>query len=395
MRKLTIVGGGPGGAVYLTERARHAIESAQLVLASERFGEVFPKAVVCGLAEMSERLAGTDCPNSTVIVSGDAGFYSLSTSLIKRFARDFDIEVVNGIGSLPYLMSRLKLPYDNVKAVSLHGRDYHGVCGLVAYHARVFFLLDGKHTPSAVCRNLTASGLGQVRVYVGERLSYPDEAITEAAAAELTEAAFDPLSVMLVVNEGYSRPHTALRDSDFVRGASPMTKENIRWLVLQKLRISPEDILYDIGAGTGSVAVEMARRATEGFVWAFERDAEACGLIDQNRKKHGAYNLQFIHGEAPVEDDALPPPDGVFIGGSGGSMKSILRWVSGKNADVRIVITAIALETVTESMAALQSMGYHPEIECVQISTARPTGRLHMMAANNPVYILWAEKRKI
>lgn len=168
-----------------------------------------------------------------------------------------------------------------------------------------------------------------------------------------------------------------------------MTKEEVRWTACGRLAVQPGDTVWDVGAGTGAMTLELARRACDGMVYAVERDADALALLGENRRKLGGYNVQVIAGHAPEALEALPAPDCVFVGGSGGAMRRILELARSKNPMVRVVVTAIALETLEETRRALVELGF-PNVEVSQLAAARgrAVGPYTMMTALNPVFIL-------
>ena len=168
-----------------------------------------------------------------------------------------------------------------------------------------------------------------------------------------------------------------------------MTKQEIRWTAAALLSPRAEDTVYDIGAGTGSVALELGRRACRGTVYAVERNPEALALIEKNRQALGGFNVRPVEGNAPEALEPLPAPDAVFIGGSGGNLSEILRLLCGKNPEVRVVISAISLEMLEEARRSLRECGF-AEAEVCQLSSARGklVGGYTMMAANNPVFLL-------
>jgi precorrin-6Y C5,15-methyltransferase (decarboxylating) len=259
----------------------------------------------------------------------------------------------------------------------------------VAYNKKVFALTGGANSVQDVCRTLCRYGLGDVNVSVGERLSYSDERITSGKAVELQDMCFNELSVMYIENSSVVNPHTPLYDSDFIRGDIPMTKEEIRWLSISKLGISPQDIVYDIGAGTGSVSVEMARKAFDGFVYAIETKEEACDLIRKNITRHSAFNIEVIHGQAPDALEGLPAPGKAFIGGSSGNMDGILEKLIFLNPDIKIVVNAITLQTLNQAIAGFEKYGLTcTDIICVNIARSKKTGVYDMMMAQNPVFII-------
>ena len=168
-----------------------------------------------------------------------------------------------------------------------------------------------------------------------------------------------------------------------------MTKEEVRWVSVSRLAVQPRDTVWDVGAGTGAVTLELARKASDGLVYAVERKPEAVALLHENRAKLGGYNVHIVEGAAPDALEALPAPDCVFVGGSGGAMRRILAIAKHKNPAVRVVVNAIALETLHETQAALSALGF-ADVEITQLSAARgkAVGPYTMMTANNPVFIL-------
>ena len=168
-----------------------------------------------------------------------------------------------------------------------------------------------------------------------------------------------------------------------------MTKSEVRCISLSRLRLQRESTAWDIGAGTGSVSIEMALQAVRGMVYAVEKDADACQLIEQNRRQFACTNLKVVHGAAPEALDGLPAPDCVFVGGSGGNIDEILRLALQRNPYVRVVINAITLETVAASMRALEALGFvDVAVSQITASRAKRAGGYHMMLGQNPVYIL-------
>ena len=231
-----------------------------------------------------------------------------------------------------------------------------------------------------------------VRVSVGERLSYPDERITRGTAAELAERTFDKLSVALLENPSPDAVVThGLPDERFQRSLAPghvvpMTKSEVRSVCLSKLQLTADAVCWDVGAGTGSVAIEMALQAARGSVWAIEREADALTLLEQNRAAFGAENLRLVSGSAPEACRELPAPTHVFLGGTGGQVREILQLLLEKNPHVRIVATAVTLESAAALTACMREFEF---CECVSLSIAkaRAAGPYHLMAGQNPIYI--------
>ena len=182
-----------------------------------------------------------------------------------------------------------------------------------------------------------------------------------------------------------------MRDEWFIRGEIPMTKSEVRAVSVSRLELQTNSIVYDIGAGTGSVSVEAALRVPKGHVYAFEQKEEGCALIRANAKKAGLTNLTVVPGKAPESLAGYPAPDRVFLGGSSGNMEEILDLVTELNPAVQLVINVIALESLNQAMAWFQKKGWEPEVVCMQVSRAAKRGPYHMMQAQNPIYILAAQ----
>lgn len=182
-----------------------------------------------------------------------------------------------------------------------------------------------------------------------------------------------------------------MRDEWFIRGEIPMTKSEVRAVSVSRLELQTNSIVYDIGAGTGSVSVEAALKVPEGHVYAFEQKEEGCALIRANAEKAGLTNLTVVPGKAPESLAGYPAPDRVFLGGSSGNMEEILDLVTELNPAVQLVINVIALESLNQAMAWFQKKGWEPEVVCMQVSRAAKRGPYHMMQAQNPIYILAAQ----
>ena len=234
---------------------------------------------------------------------------------------------------------------------------------------------------------------GDVTVSVGERLSYPDERVVTGTAAQLAEETFADLSVLLAVNpRPVTRPWngSGLPDEAFLRGNVPMTKEEVRALALSKLRLAERHVVWDVGAGTGSVSVECALSCPAGRVFAVEKKEEALALLEENRERFHAANLSIVGGTAPEALKDLPAPDRVFIGGTSGELGEILDVIFDKNPAARVVCTAVTLETVGEAAKCFARLG-SPDMVQIAVTRTRPAGRYHLMDAQNPVWIFSGE----
>ena len=253
---------------------------------------------------------------------------------------------------------------------------------------------------AGLCRRLTEAGLGDAAVSVGERLSYPEERITRGRAEALKDRSFDPLSVALIENERAEGAPAAfgLPDEAFTRGSGeegvvPMTKSEVRAVCLSKLDLTEDALCWDVGAGTGSVAIEMARLAKRGHVYAIERKEAALALLEKNKAAFGTDNMTIVPGAAPEACAGLPAPTHAFIGGSSGNLKEILALLLEKNPAVRIVATAVSLESAAELTGCMSSFE-DGEAQAISLTVARgrKAGRYHLMNGQNPIYIFTLQR---
>jgi len=397
---VTLIGMGSGSWEALSAQAQDAVRTAGLVFGAKRLLAGLPES--CGAKQYAlykpedilETLAQHPGQDAAVLYSGDTGFYSGASGLITPLrALGIPARILPGVSSVQLLSAALGRPWQDWKLVSAHGCACDPVAECMANKA-AFFLTGGSETPASLCAKLTASGLGRAHAVAGENLGTPDEAIRYGSAAELAGQSFAPLSVLLV--ENFDVPSfrvSGLPDESFIRGEVPMTKQEVRAAALAKLGVKPSDILWDVGAGTGSVSVEMALAAPKGRVYAVECEPDACGLICQNREKFRAYNLTLIEGRAPDALADLPAPDAVFIGGTKGGMEGVLDAVLSKNPNARICISAIALETLSAAIAALTARGLTAEVTQIAVSRTKPAGRLHLLMANNPIFLITGERK--
>ena len=390
-RRVSLIGIGMGED-GMTVRSSKIVDRADLVIGAER---MLRTAGVSGkdtlveyrAAEIAEYLDKNPNYNDVaILLSGDIGFYSGAKKLLEAL-KGYDVNVECGISTVAYLCSKMGVPWQDVRLTSAHGREFN-VTGSVRTSRRTFALLTGSTGARALCQELNEY-LPDVTVTIGQNLGYPDEKIVTGSPKELLDVEFGELCAAVVENPS---PDTAcpvwIPDEDFTRGDAPMTKSDVRSLSVAKLRLSPDSVAYDVGAGTGSVSIAMALCCPEGKVYAIEKEDVAADLIEVNKRKLCTPNVEVIRGLAPEAMRDLPAPTHAFIGGSSGNLKEIVDCLIEKNPRVRIVINSVTIETLSETMEVIRGAGLvEEETVCVNVSKARRAGRYHLMTAQNPVYI--------
>lgn len=399
--QITLLGIGMGSRDTLTIEGEKALEKAELLIGARRIADSVKMPHHTVIYEYdSEKILKCIEENSqyehiVIALSGDVGFYSGAKKLLHNLGED--TRVICGISSVVYFMAKAGLSWDDAKIVSAHGRNCNLV-SLICHSKKVFSILGTKDGISSLAGRLVSYGMGDVLLYVGENLSYENEKIFVKPAKELVSYEGDTLCVVCAYNENASELMSThgIKDECFIRGKAPMTKEEVRTVSLMKLGLSEDSVCYDVGAGTGSVAVEMALRAHHGKVYAIEKKEDALALILENKKKFAADNLEIVGGCAPEAMEELPVPTHAFIGGSSGNLKDIIRLLLNKNPEVKIVINCITLETVGEAMEAIREFDFQ-EKDIVQMSVSRSkeVGRYHMMMGENPIYIFTCRRTSL
>ena len=392
--EISLVGIGMGSAETRTVEASRAIRESDLLIGARRMIDScreFGKD--CYVEYDSQKIAQylaehPEYEKVAVLLSGDPGFNSGAKKLLDVLGNQ--IKVISGISSASYFMSRIQKSWDDVLITSAHGK-HTNLVSLIKRNKKVFSILGTRNGIQNLAQEMATLGLNRAQLYTGECLSYPDEKIRKGAPEDFLNYEADPLSVVYVENPDAQKEYVThgIPDTEFLREKVPMTKEEVRTVSLSKLHLEEDSVCYDVGAGTGSVSIEMASRAWNGKVYAIEKKALAVELLKKNREKFAVENLEIIEGTAPEALENLEPPTHAFIGGSSGKMETILRLLLKKNPSVRIVINCIALETVSETLQCLKTLPVkEEEILQISVSKGKSIGNYHMMMGENPIYII-------
>lgn len=391
--KVYIAGTGMDGKNTLTRECEKAVESADILIGARRMLEPFAssgKECFCtyDTDEIVRRINEEPEKNITVLMSGDCGFYSGAKKLSEMLGER--TEIISGISSPVYFCSKTGLSWENMKFISLHGKDDNAAV-YVKLNRYCFFLLGGKTAPADICRKLCQYGMKDVRVCIGENLGYDSEKITKGTAAELSGYQSEKLCVMTAENPDHlAYIPCGIADDEFIRTTVPMTKSEIRSAAVSKLNICSSDICLDAGCGTGSVSVEMAYRCPEGRVYGCDIKQEAAELTLKNSMKFGCDNISAETGDTAeyLKDHKELIFDKAFIGGSGGRLGEIIGLLYERNPKVRTVITAVTLETLNSAVKELENAGAEISVTQISVTRTRKAGRSTMFDALNPVFII-------
>lgn len=394
-QRIHIIGLGTGNENQMTVQAVDELKKCNIIIGAKRLTDScasFNKPIFNGfLAKDVIHIAenNAEYTDIAVVMSGDIGFYSGAKKMYDELL-DYDVTTVCGVSSLVYFCSKLAFSWDDIKLVSLHGKE-DNLVHAVKTNEKVFCLVGGTDGVNALCKTLCDYGFYDTKLYVGENLSYDDEKISIGTAKEFGHTEFSPLSTVIIENTEFSRQQRiGIDDDEFIRIEKiPMTKSEVRAISISKLTLEKNSIVYDIGAGTGSVSIECALASPDGKVYAIEKKEIALKAIQQNKIKFAVQNLEIVAGNAPEDLKDLENPTHAFIGGSSGNMSQIIELLLHKNPRIRIVINLIALETLTQTLSAIESLGVkNTEIVQINVSKSKKLGDYNMMMAQNPIYII-------
>ncbi len=399
-KDITLAGIGMGSVEGMTVEVQEALKNADCIIGAARMLEAtapFQKPTAC-LYKAEEIAAFVEAHPQyrriVIALSGDVGFYSGAKKLLQQFP---DARVLCGISTVSYFAARLGLAWEEMALCSSHGR-WQNLAGALRENKNVFVLASDENSIRGLAARVTSLGFGDVTMHVGMDFSYATEKIASAPAREWMNFSGEKgvYAVIFENENAKNKPAWAgIADDAFLRGQVPMTKEEVRVISLSKLQLTKEALLYDIGAGTGSVTVEAARLLSKGMVYAVEQKEEAAALIEENCRRFGCENVAVVRGKAPEALADLPAPTHAFIGGSGGNMKEILAALTEKNPAVRVVVNCIAMETQAAVLAAAAALDLEIK-DLVQISTAKAksVGAYHMLQAQNPVMIFTLQAKE-
>ncbi|MFB8791358.1 MAG: precorrin-6y C5,15-methyltransferase (decarboxylating) subunit CbiE [Potamolinea sp.] len=416
MTPVQIVGIGLDGAVGLTQTVRNLVEKATFLVGSDRHLGYFPnhpaKRLVLGnfsqaILQIRRQLQNLDKNTLVVVlVSGDPLFFGLGRLLLEELPHE-QLTFHPHLSAVQLAFSKIKVPWQDAQVISAHGRSLEQLTQAIQQGvAKIAVLTDGKNTPSAIAHLLKALDKSSYyQFWVCENLGGMDEQVECLSIDNLLNRNCAPLNVVVLVRQSRlseevlnvaSLPLLGLSDETFVSFSDRpglMTKREVRILVLGELALQPGQIVWDIGAGTGSVSIEIARLCSTSQVYAIEKTSIGNSLIEQNCRRLKVKNVTSIHGFAPEILNQLPAPNRIFIGGSGGNLNVILDSCYARLVSNGVVVLALAtLEHLNTALGWFNTYGWEYRLLQVHLSRSVPVAKLTRFTPLNPVTILSATR---
>lgn len=408
-QKVHIIGIGDDGGEGLTSTARQILDAADIVFGAEstleRIAVGSKRQTISGdLGELVQCLDEDPHRCQVVLATGDPLFYGVARYLCEKLGKD-RFEVIPHVSSMQLAFARVKESWDEAYLGNLATTDLNLVVEKTRTAEKVGLFTTEEHSPAAVAAALMQRGIDYFSVYVCENLGSPDERVTQCDVAEISNQTFAPLNVMILVRKTgapdhpvesgryrlFGNPDETFLQSKPKRGL--ITSAELRVLALADLQIRPASTVWDVGAGSGAVAVEAAQLATAGRVFAIERDPEDYQLIAENAQRFGITNLIPILGAAPEAWENLPAPDSIFIGGTGRAVSEICEQAITRLARGGTLVANItSIHHVTATTDVLQKAGLHPSVRMVNISLSTDQLEIVRFEALNPSFLVTATR---
>ncbi len=409
------------GWVGLGDSARQALSTAQLVIGVGRTLElVKPYVPNAETRDMDGALTQTPAwikaaqaegKTVAVLATGDPLCHGIASYLLGKLGGE-QVSILPAPSTLQIAFARWQKTWQDVTIASCHSKDAgewfvgaapeHGLYPLmraIALNRRVFAFTSPDNDPARLARALVTAGYADdVKFSVASRLLLPDESIQhELSAVDAAQMQFPEPSVVLIERQDLANgPGFGLDDLDYIQRAPEkglITKQEARALSLAKLRLKADSLVWDIGAGSGSVGLECARVAAHGHVWAIEKNEGDAANARANAAKFRVGNYTLCEGKAPAQLDTWPDPDAVFIGGSGGELAELIQLILGRlKPGGRLVMNFVTLENLATATSTLKTLDAGWDVVQLQASRSQPILDMHRMAAQNPVWIVTASK---
>ena len=407
--EIILAGIGMGHVNGLTKEVERVISEADILLGAERMlktvcskAEKHPfyqaEQIIPYLHDIQSGNLFEENNKVVILFSGDSGFYSGCQSLYAALEKEItegrikaSLRILPGISSVAYLASCIGESYQDAAVYSIHGKKLYNLARRIKSSPKTFLITSGVKDINQLGELLIDAGMQKCEIITGYQLSYEEQRVERHTPLECMELKEKGLYICFVKNPyAIQRRLThGIADGQFIRDKVPVTKEEIREVSICKLRLREKAVAYDIGSGTGSIAIEIAGISDDIQVYAVEQNHEAVSLIEKNKKKFELQNVTVVEARAPEGLTGLPMATHAFIGGSGGRLKEILVSLRQMNPNMRVVVNAVSMETICEmrEILSMNDMIKNEEVVQLQVSRAKKAGNHHLMQSENPVWI--------
>ncbi|NJD92031.1 MAG: precorrin-6y C5,15-methyltransferase (decarboxylating) subunit CbiE [Geobacter sp.] len=399
-QKIHLVGAGITGWEGLGSKALEVIRTADLLIGHQRHLDNFPdfageKQLLGDLSIMLEQLRTTE-KRCVVLGSGDPNFFGIGRFLMRNLPKE-RIEIYPNVTSVQYAFAMIKEPWDDAVFISVHGRGLGRSIDRIIASEKAAILTDKVNTPAVIARELLERGADGYEAWLCEEMGLPGEKFTKTDVRGLLDLPSAELNILILIKAWEPNlvhyPLIGISDDEFATVKKLITKQEVRAVTLAKLQLQDDLVVWDIGAGSGSVSIEASNLVPNGKLFAIEHNPQCVSFIRENLKKFVARNVKLIEGDAPAVLEDLPDPDRVFIGGSGGMLEEVIETVDRRlKPEGLIVLNAVTINTLTKSVEFLEDHGYAVEVTCVNIAKTKPLSEYKLLEAQNPVYIISAAK---
>jgi precorrin-6Y C5,15-methyltransferase (decarboxylating) len=376
----------------LDPELRQRLEGCGVVAASQRHQELLAglnirRVPVTPVEEMIFELAVTlQNSDAAVLASGDPLFFGVGRTLLERFGPE-RVEIFPAISAVQLACARFKLPWDDLTLISLHGRPPHLLAGKVLARPRTLLFTDPRRSPDRIAAELLAllkehddvGRLQRLHVRVAENLGLPEERLWQGSLEEAAQATFADLNLMLIEqapadSDDDGQPPDAdcvfgLQEDEISHSRGLITKDEVRAVILHRLRLPRGGVFWDIGGGSGSVSVEAARLCPDVAVYVVEQKEEGWRNIRANIVRYGLYNITLARGQAPEALRGLPDPDRIFIGGSRGLLAEIIAPCARRLAKGgRLVVSAVLQNTAEQAPLMMTANGLEADSRTIAVT---------------------------
>jgi precorrin-6Y C5,15-methyltransferase (decarboxylating) len=391
----------------LTEVQKGAIRKADILIGGRRHLSYFE-----GLAT-ENKVIDRDIPGVVayirekmfsrrivVLASGDPLFHGIGATLARELD-DAQLVIIPNVTSVAAAFSRVNIPWHDARIVSLHGRgNTDAALEAVMENPKTVILTDPNHTPAHLAERMCRFGLVDFRLCVFEQLGLPGEQFAWYTPGEAAGMAFKDPNLVICLADGLNARkdvslHLGMPDRGFEHQNGPITKSEVRAVTLAKLCLRSHHVMWDLGAGSGSVSIEASLLVRTGRVIAVEKLPERVRHIQVNKHRFRAFNVEVVQAAAPDGLEHLPAPDRVFIGGGGKDLGKIMTSAESRlRPGGRMVVNTVLLDSLEKAREIFRALGYETEVVQVQVNASREISGGWRLAPQNPVWIVsgWKEE---